>query len=166
MNLRQTIVALLLIFSTLIGAVNINAASTGELPDVNRDIEQLLQTEDLKIKGATILTRTTLLELYQAHDFAPYWTSADKVRELMELIATFKMPQLFLVKEVLRAPTVVEATQVPEAVQVVAQPDSAVAELVVTQVLVDSVRAAEVIGARLELVELVELVDIGAQAEV
>jgi hypothetical protein len=84
----------------------------------------------------------------------------------MELIATLLVPQLFLAKEVPKAPTVVEATQVPEAVQVVAQPDSVVAELVVTQVMVDFVQAAEVIGAWLELVELVELVDIGVQAEV
>lgn len=86
MNFSKPIFALLVIFPILIGSVNLNAASNGELPEVNRNIEQLLQTEGLEIKGASILTRTTLLEAYQAHDFAPYWTSSDKIRELMELI--------------------------------------------------------------------------------
>ena len=60
-----------------------DAASTAE---TRQDIEQLLRSDDLTILGADILTQGLLLDAYEDHDFAPYWTNPDRIRELLELI--------------------------------------------------------------------------------
>jgi len=77
-----------LIFSLLVlaGPIGLKAAETAFNSKVSRDIELLLRTENLSIRGAEILTRTILLEVYQDHKFTPYWTSPERVRELMALI--------------------------------------------------------------------------------
>ena len=52
-----------------------------------QDIEQLLGTDSLTIRGVDILTEGLILDAYEDHAFAPYWTDAGKVRELMQLIS-------------------------------------------------------------------------------
>lgn len=53
---------------------------------VQQDIERLLRTDDLSINGVEILTPAILLEVYEDHEFAPYWTNPARIKELMELI--------------------------------------------------------------------------------
>lgn len=54
---------------------------------VQQDIRRLLHTDGLSIQGVEILTPAILLEVYEDHEFTPYWTNPDRVRELMELIS-------------------------------------------------------------------------------
>jgi len=61
--------------------------AAGSASGINQEIEQLLQVDKLSIRGADILTRELILEVYQEHEFAPYWTQPDRIRELMELIS-------------------------------------------------------------------------------
>jgi len=62
------------------GADEVSAA------EIKRDIEQLLHTDNLVIRGVDILTQDILLEIYQDHEFRPFWTESAHVRELMGLI--------------------------------------------------------------------------------
>ena len=62
------------------------AADTAANSSTNQDIEKLLRSENLSVLGTDILTQALLLEIYQNHEFAPYWTKPDRIRELMDLI--------------------------------------------------------------------------------
>jgi murein L,D-transpeptidase YcbB/YkuD len=62
------------------------ASEDGVMPEVNRDIEALLNTKSLVIDGVEILTRPILLEVYADHGFDPFWTSPGHVQQLMDLI--------------------------------------------------------------------------------
>jgi murein L,D-transpeptidase YcbB/YkuD len=86
MSATKRLSVLIISFMMLAGPVGLQASETVLASNVSQDIEQLLRTEDLSIRGADILTQAILLEIYQDHDFAPYWTSADRIRELMDLI--------------------------------------------------------------------------------
>ncbi len=86
MSAIKRLSVLIISFMMLAGPVGLQASETVLASNVSQDIEQLLRTENLSIRGAEILTQAILLELYQDHDFAPYWTSADRIRELMDLI--------------------------------------------------------------------------------
>jgi len=77
---------LIVSFVMLAGPVGLQATETALASNVSQDIELLLRTDDLSIRGADILTQALLLEIYQDHDFAPYWTNPDRIRELMNLI--------------------------------------------------------------------------------
>lgn len=86
MKINQRIAALLTVLIVLTALAGLHAAETAVPKEVNRDIERLLRTDDLKIDGVEILTRTTLLETYEGHGFLPFWTRPARIRELMELI--------------------------------------------------------------------------------
>ena len=86
MSATKRLSVLIISFMMLAAPVGLQASETALASNVSQDIEQLLRTENLSIRGADILTRAFLLELYQDHDFAPYWASADRIRELMDLI--------------------------------------------------------------------------------
>ena len=86
MKINQRIAALLTVLFVLTALAGLHAAETAVPKEVNRDIERLLRTDDLKIDGVEILTRTTLLETYEGHGFLPFWTRPARIRELMELI--------------------------------------------------------------------------------
>ncbi len=86
MSAIKRLSVLIISFVMLAGPVGLQATETVLVSNVSQDIEQLLRTENLSIRGADILTQAILLEIYQDHDFAPYWTSADRIRELMDLI--------------------------------------------------------------------------------
>lgn len=86
MNFTKHLSGLLAFCVLLFGPGNLYAADASSTPAPLQDIERLLRTGDLKIRGADILTQGLLLEAYEDHDFAPYWTNPDRVRELMELI--------------------------------------------------------------------------------
>jgi murein L,D-transpeptidase YcbB/YkuD len=70
----------------LAAPAGLQAAVTGARPEVNRDIEQMLRSDDLVIRGADILAQAIVLEIYEGHDFSPFWTRPARIRELMELI--------------------------------------------------------------------------------
>jgi len=72
--------------SLLLAPVCSSAAEKSAAPEVNRDIEALLNTKSLVIDGVEILTRPILLEVYADHGFEPYWTKHSHVQELMDLI--------------------------------------------------------------------------------
>ena len=72
--------------SLLLAPVCSSAAEKSAAPEVNRDIEALLNTKSLVIDGVEILTRPILLEVYADHGFEPYWTQPGHVQELMDLI--------------------------------------------------------------------------------
>ena len=86
MHFTKQLSGLLIVCLLLCGPGNLQAADAGGSPETRQDIEQLLRTDDLTILGADILTQGLLLEAYEDHDFAPYWTNPDRIRELMELI--------------------------------------------------------------------------------
>jgi len=79
--------ALTILLLTLTGPLEMQAAEQVSASRVSQDIENLLHTENLSIRGAEIITRAMLLEVYQDHEFAPYWGDPQRVRELMELIS-------------------------------------------------------------------------------
>ena len=83
-RLSRIIIVLLLLTLTSVT----QAADTSASSNVQKDIEQLLKTDGLKILGVEILTRAILLDVYTDRDFKPYWTQPDKIRELMDLINT------------------------------------------------------------------------------
>ena len=77
----------LLLCSVLLASQNsLGAATTPSPIDVKKDIEQLLRSEDLVIGGAEILTQAILLEIYEGHEFAPFWNRPERIRELMTLL--------------------------------------------------------------------------------
>jgi len=78
--------ALFTVFLILAAPAGLQAAEAGDKPEVNHDIETMLRTGDLVIRGANILTQAILLEVYEGHDFSPFWTRPARIRELMELI--------------------------------------------------------------------------------
>jgi murein L,D-transpeptidase YcbB/YkuD len=87
MHATQRLLTVVFVFLMLAGSVGLYADETDSNLTVNQDIEQLLRIDDLSIRGVEILTQAILLEIYQDHDFAPYWTSTARTRELMELIS-------------------------------------------------------------------------------
>ena len=77
----------LILCSVLLASQNsLGAATTPSPIDVKKDIEQLLRSEDLVIGGAEILTQAILLEIYEGHEFAPFWNRPERIRELMTLL--------------------------------------------------------------------------------
>ena len=83
MNSIKQITGLLIVFLILAGSTGLQASDTSK---TQQDIEQLLGTDGLTIRGVDILTEGLILDTYEDHAFAPYWTDADKIRELMLLI--------------------------------------------------------------------------------
>jgi len=77
---------LILTTSLLLAPVCSSAAEKNATPEVNRDIEALLNSKSLVIDGVEILTRPILLEVYADHGFEPYWTQPGHVQELMDLV--------------------------------------------------------------------------------
>ena len=88
MNFTKQLSGLLILCLLLSGPGNLQAVDANSTPEVRQDIEQILRTDNLTILGAKILTQGFLLEAYEDHDFAPYWTNPDRIRELMELISS------------------------------------------------------------------------------
>ena len=86
MHATKQLFTTFIVWLVLTVPVGVLANDTELASEVNRDIEQLLLTEDLSIRGVEILTRATLLEVYEDNGFAPYWTNQARIRELMELI--------------------------------------------------------------------------------
>ncbi len=86
MRANKRLSVLIIAFLMLTGPIGLQATETIPASTISQDIEQLLRTDKLSIRGADILTRALLLEVYQGHDFAPYWTRPARVRELMDLI--------------------------------------------------------------------------------
>jgi murein L,D-transpeptidase YcbB/YkuD len=83
MNCTAKLSGLILTCLLLSGSPGLYAAGA----ETRQDIENLLRTESLSIRGVDILTEGLLLDAYEDHEFAPYWTSQDKIRELMDLIS-------------------------------------------------------------------------------
>lgn len=83
MNFIVKLSGLLLISVLLCGSPGLHAADA----ETSQDIEQLLRTGNLNIRGVDILTEGLLLDAYEDHKFEPYWTNPDKIRELMDLIS-------------------------------------------------------------------------------
>ena len=54
MNLSKRLTALFTVFFLLTGIAGLNAAETGAKPEVNRDIEEMLRSNDLVIRGVEI----------------------------------------------------------------------------------------------------------------
>jgi murein L,D-transpeptidase YcbB/YkuD len=86
MSLFKQASTLLIVILSLAGPLELQATESVSAPQISQDIEQLLRTKNLSIRGVDILTQAILLEVYQDHDFAPYWTNPDRIRELMDLI--------------------------------------------------------------------------------
>ena len=86
MILSKQLVRIFTVFLILAAAAGLNAAETGAKPEVNRDIEEMLLSNDLVIRGVDILAQALLFEVYEGHDFSPFWTRPARIRELMELI--------------------------------------------------------------------------------
>ena len=86
MHVTKLLFTTFIVWLMLTVPVGVLASDTELASEVNRDIEQLLRTEGLSIRGVEILTQAILLEVYEDHGFAPYWTSQARIRELMELI--------------------------------------------------------------------------------
>ena len=82
MNFIVKLSGLVLLALLLLSSPDVRAADT----ETRQDIENLLHTENLSIRGVDILTQGLLLDSYEDHEFAPYWASQDKIRELMDLI--------------------------------------------------------------------------------
>ena len=74
----------MIVFLMLAGSNGLQASNTSK---TQQDIEQLLGTDSLTIRGVDILTEGLILDAYEDHAFAPYWTDAGKVGELMQLIS-------------------------------------------------------------------------------
>jgi len=86
MNFKKQLHGLLIIFLLLSGSTGLQASDTGNASKTQQDIEQLLGTDSLAIRGVEILTEGLILDAYEDHAFAPYWTDPDKIEELMLLI--------------------------------------------------------------------------------
>jgi murein L,D-transpeptidase YcbB/YkuD len=86
MMLSKQLTALFALVLILACPAGLHAAETGAKPEVNRDIEEMLRSNDLVIRGVDILAQALLLEVYEGHDFSPFWTRPARIRELMELI--------------------------------------------------------------------------------
>ncbi len=76
MYLSKRLAALFTFFLLMTGTAGLNAADTGAKPEVNRDIEEMLRSNDLVIRGVDILAQALLFEVYEGHDFSPFWTHA------------------------------------------------------------------------------------------
>jgi murein L,D-transpeptidase YcbB/YkuD len=71
----------------LLLAPGLSFADVGQASkEVGQEIAQLLETDGLEIEGAVILTQTVIQQIYQKHDYAPFWTDPNSVAELMSLI--------------------------------------------------------------------------------
>jgi len=84
MNFIVKLSGLVLLALLLLSPPGVRAADT----ETRQDIEKLLRTENLSIRGIEILTEGLLLDSYEDHKFAPYWSSQDKIKELMDLISS------------------------------------------------------------------------------
>ena len=78
--------ALFLTVSLLTGPITLQAAEPVSNSKVQQDIKQLLQSENLSIGGVDILTQDVMLDVYEDHEFAPYWTNPVRIKELLGLI--------------------------------------------------------------------------------
>ena len=86
MSIINQLSAVYFVLSMLTGPMALQAAETIATSTINQDIEHLLGNDELSIRGVEILTRDVLLDVYRDHEFAPYWTSPDRINELLELI--------------------------------------------------------------------------------
>jgi len=84
--MEQTATTLLLFLALTGFDAHAQTDATQPLPEVNGDIQQLLQSEDLHIGDVEILAQEIILELYRENGFGPYWTKTHDIRELLELI--------------------------------------------------------------------------------
>jgi murein L,D-transpeptidase YcbB/YkuD len=78
--------ALFLIVSVLTSPMALQAAEPVSHSKIQQDFKHLLQSENLSIRGVDILTQDVLLDVYEDHEFAPYWTNPVRIKELLELI--------------------------------------------------------------------------------
>jgi murein L,D-transpeptidase YcbB/YkuD len=69
--------------ASLIFALFFSATAAAQ---VSRDIEQLLDQENLVIEGEEILAQEIIVDVYQDNSFRPYWTDEANIHELMQLI--------------------------------------------------------------------------------
>lgn len=86
MNFTTRMSALLLLLLIILSPAGAFAADPVKASDTRQDIEQLLGIDELTIRGVDILTEGLILDTYEDHGFAPYWTSEEKIEELMKLI--------------------------------------------------------------------------------
>lgn len=77
---------LLIFFVMLAVPFGLPAAGPADTPSIQKDIEQRLLEQDSGIHGSDIPTRPELLEVYQAHEFSPFWTDPNRLKELLELV--------------------------------------------------------------------------------
>ncbi len=70
----------------LTSPIALQAADSVSNSKIQQDIEQLLHSENLSIRGVDILTQDVLLDVYKDHEFAPYWTNPIRIQELLALI--------------------------------------------------------------------------------
>ena len=78
MHTNKRLSVLLAVFLLLFLPVGLWAAEAAENSSINRDIEKLLRSDELTVLGTDILTQALLLEIYQNHEFTPYWTRPDQ----------------------------------------------------------------------------------------
>ena len=83
MNFTKQLLALFVVLLVFAGPAGLQAADTSK---ARQDIEQLLGTDGLTIRGVEILTEGLILDTYEDHGFAPSRTSSDKIQELLSLI--------------------------------------------------------------------------------
>lgn len=81
--IKKQLAGLLIVFLILTGSTGLQASNMSQ---TQQDIEQLLGTDSLTIRGVDILTEGLILDTYEDHAFAPFWTDTDKIKELMLLI--------------------------------------------------------------------------------
>ncbi|MDH4021405.1 MAG: L,D-transpeptidase family protein [Xanthomonadales bacterium] len=81
--IKKQLAGLLIVFLILAGSTGLQASNMSQ---TQQDIEQLLGTDSLTIRGVDILTEGLILDTYEDHAFAPFWTDTDKIKELMLLI--------------------------------------------------------------------------------
>jgi murein L,D-transpeptidase YcbB/YkuD len=62
------------------------ASALDSFPDERGAIQQLLETEGLSIDGTTVLGQSVVLQIYRDNYFKPYWTSAQNIGKLVDLI--------------------------------------------------------------------------------
>ena len=85
-TMKQTATVLLICLALTGFDARAQTGASQPLPEINRDIQHLLQTENLRIGDVEILAQEIILNLYRENGFGPYWTKTHDIRELLELI--------------------------------------------------------------------------------
>lgn len=86
MSFFKQLSVLMILSSVFISPTSLLAADPELASEVPQGIEQLLRSDKLTIRGADILTKGLILDSYEDHGFAPYWSSPDKIEELLKLL--------------------------------------------------------------------------------